>query len=108
MTSFHRDILLKSIWMSSARHDAWISSSCSMVRAGATITMGDGSVFVVRRWGKTRNFGKNSPWFPGFLTVFLRVEDPFKCCKVPGIVDCGGARVPCGREKSHKAGSPET
>ena len=48
MTSFHRDILLKSIWMSSARHDAWISSSCSMVRAGATITMGDGSVFVVR------------------------------------------------------------
>ena len=46
MTSFHRDILLKSIWMSSARHDAWISSSCSMVRAGATITMGDGSVFV--------------------------------------------------------------
>ena len=48
MTSFHRDILLKSIWMSSARHDAWISSSCSMVRAGATITMGDGSVFVGR------------------------------------------------------------
>ena len=52
MTSFHRDILLKSIWMSSARHDAWISSSCSMVRAGATITMGDGSVFVVRGGGR--------------------------------------------------------
>ena len=78
MTSFHRDILLKSIWMSSARHDAWISSSCSMVRAGATITMGDGSVFVGRRWGKTRN-----------LKLWR------------------GSRV-AADATSHKAGSPET
>ena len=67
MTSFHRDILLKSIWMSSARHDAWISSSCSMVRAGATITMATERLVVGLRWGKTRNFGKkNHPGSPGF------------------------------------------
>ena len=72
MTSFHRDILLKSIWMSSARHDAWISSSCSMVRAGATITMGDGSVFVVRRWGKTRNLKS------GEARVWPRTRHPIK------------------------------